>query len=235
MDSGLRRMIWIALFFLGISLATRVGLALFSGDSFSAGEWSRFVLVGLVFDLAVLPWIVLPWALYDAILPAESLNSYFQKIEFSWAALLGCLYLVVFSVVGVAEFAFWAEFGSRFDFIAVDYLVYTHEVIGNIRESYPLPIWMAGIFCICIAGTWLSWPRMKTGFQASLTSRWFRVAATSAVAALGFFFVDTEVAETKSDAYVQQLSGNGIYAFFQSYCQIWCLGIFIKRRPDHFA
>jgi pimeloyl-ACP methyl ester carboxylesterase len=21
----------------------------------------------------------------------------------------------------------------------------------------------------------------------------------------------------------------------QSYCQIWCLGIFIKRRPDHFA
>ena len=22
---------------------------------------------------------------------------------------------------------------------------------------------------------------------------------------------------------------------FRSYCQIWCLGIFIKRRPDHFA
>ena len=24
-------------------------------------------------------------------------------------------------------------------------------------------------------------------------------------------------------------------ASYKSYCQIWCLGIFIKRRPDHFA
>ena len=32
----------------------------------------------------------------------------------------------------VAELLFWDEFTSRFNFVAVDYLVYTNEVIGNI-------------------------------------------------------------------------------------------------------
>ena len=40
----------------------------------------------------------------------------------------------------VAEWTFWDEFGVRFNFIAVDYLVYTTEVLGNIRESYPMPL-----------------------------------------------------------------------------------------------
>ncbi len=39
-----------------------------------------------------------------------------------------------------AEVTFWQEFESRFNFIAVDYLVYTYEVINNINESYPLPL-----------------------------------------------------------------------------------------------
>lgn len=44
----------------------------------------------------------------------------------------------------VAEAFFWNEFEASFNFIAVDYLVYTKEVIGNIYESYPIiPIWAA--------------------------------------------------------------------------------------------
>lgn len=43
--------------------------------------------------------------------------------------------------IALCEVVFWTEFGVRFNFIAVDYLVYTNEVIGNIFESYPmLPI-----------------------------------------------------------------------------------------------
>ena len=38
----------------------------------------------------------------------------------------------------VAEWCFWEEFGIRYNFIAVDYLVYRREVTGNIYESYPL-------------------------------------------------------------------------------------------------
>ena len=38
----------------------------------------------------------------------------------------------------VSEFFFWNEFGVRYNFIAVDYLIYTTTVIGNILESYPV-------------------------------------------------------------------------------------------------
>ena len=47
--------------------------------------------------------------------------------------------------VALSEWLFWAEFGNRFDFIAVDYLVYTHEVIGNIKESYPVGMLLTGL------------------------------------------------------------------------------------------
>ncbi|HAV88023.1 MAG TPA: hypothetical protein DCW78_09235, partial [Pseudomonas sp.] len=46
------------------------------------------------------------------------------------------LYAMLFTAV--AEWLFWDEFGVRFNFIAVDYLVYSDEVIHNIMESYPL-------------------------------------------------------------------------------------------------
>jgi hypothetical protein len=47
--------------------------------------------------------------------------------------------------VAFSEFTFWNEFASRFNFIAVDYLLFTNEVIGNIRESYNLPLLLSGV------------------------------------------------------------------------------------------
>ena len=47
---------------------------------------------------------------------------------------------IFFTFVTFSEWFFWDEFSSRFNFIAVDYLIYTNEVIGNIRESYNMPL-----------------------------------------------------------------------------------------------
>ncbi|WP_294293100.1 LTA synthase family protein, partial [uncultured Chryseobacterium sp.] len=50
------------------------------------------------------------------------------------------LFIYVLSIVfnAVSEYFFYNEFGLRYNFIAVDYLIYTNEVIGNIMESYPV-------------------------------------------------------------------------------------------------
>ena len=45
----------------------------------------------------------------------------------------------------VSEFTFWMEFSNRLNFIALDYLIYTSEVIGNIRESYPVGLLLTAI------------------------------------------------------------------------------------------
>lgn len=48
------------------------------------------------------------------------------------------IYVLVIIQNAVSEFFFWNEFGVRYNFIAVDYLIYTNTVIGNIMESYPV-------------------------------------------------------------------------------------------------
>ena len=50
--------------------------------------------------------------------------------------LTAALFLAIFMCI--SEFFFIDEFYSRYNFIAVDYLVYTSEVLQNIWESYSI-------------------------------------------------------------------------------------------------
>ena len=214
---GARRLIWIAASFLVVSMATRIGLAIYSGEPYSVSQWARFMAIGLVFDVTVLPWFFLPWVIYDALMPEFSDQHRLYKWESRWAAIWGTLFLALFVVTAVSEFTFWEEFGNRFDFIAVDYLVYTHEVIGNIRESYPINLWMTLIVAICLAISWFSWPRGQGAKAAGRIVRWGRTGVTGLAIALGILAVDQGLAESKTNAHVQQLSNNGIYSLFHAY------------------
>jgi phosphoglycerol transferase MdoB-like AlkP superfamily enzyme len=51
----------------------------------------------------------------------------------------------------VSEWFFWAEFGSRFNFIMIDYLVYSREVVGVLTQSYPLHLIIPAIALASIA------------------------------------------------------------------------------------
>ncbi|MFT4993905.1 MAG: hypothetical protein ACI965_000926 [Paraglaciecola sp.] len=63
---------------------------------------------------------------------------------------LGLLLLALFGVVFwfFAEGFFWEKFTTRFNFILVDYLVYSREVSNNIYESYSVII----ILELCFVG-----------------------------------------------------------------------------------
>ncbi len=217
MSQSSKQILWVASWFLLISNATRLGLSLFSGEPYMVGEWTRIFVIGLIFDITVLPWLLLPWALYSAILPDPGKHSQVQKLENIWRMIWGALYLSFFVVIGVAEFTFWAEFASRFDFIAVDYLVYTHEVMGNIRESYPVALWLLVISGSCLTVTWLTWPGAVDSLRSSRSFQWKSVLTIGLIGAMGAMFVNLDIAKISSNVYVQQLSGNGIYALFSAY------------------
>ena len=54
-----------------------------------------------------------------------------------------------------AEIVFWDEFNVRFNFIAVDYPIYTTEVLGNIWESHNIPLLAGGfvvVTCLPLVG-----------------------------------------------------------------------------------
>lgn len=72
----------------------------------------------------------------------------------------------------VSEWYFFAEFESRFNTVAVDYLIYPHEVFTNLWESYPLP----AIALLCLAGgmtlSWFLFRRSSPGSQVPAHVRW---------------------------------------------------------------
>jgi len=97
--------------------------------------WPMILIKGLWFDLLVSAVFASPVCLYEALVPTRwRSKGWHQKAGSLW--LWGLLSFLLF--VSVVEAAFWIEFSTRINFIAVDYLLYTNEVIGDIHESYPL-------------------------------------------------------------------------------------------------
>jgi membrane-anchored protein YejM (alkaline phosphatase superfamily) len=78
----------------------------------------------------------------------------------------------------ISEWYFFEEFESRFNCVAIDYLLYPHEVFTNIRESYPVPAIMAA--CLLFGGlaAWLAFRRWRPHWQS------IGIGAGAAVAAL---------------------------------------------------
>ena len=127
------------------------------------------------------------------------------------------MYLLV--VVAVAEWVFWDEFASRFNFIAVDYLVYTHEVLGNIWESYPVGLWLSLLAIPSIAIGWIvSRPiRVALDHPAPWSTRLAALAPWILTPIAAFFFVSAELRQQPGSDVANELSGNGAYEFFAAF------------------
>lgn len=84
------------------------------------------------------------------------------KVLFRVAITVGCA-VGVFLLI--SEWFFFDEFDSRFNTVAIDYLIYPHEVFTNLRESYPLPL----IISACVLGgggiAWLGFSKCSPAWE----------------------------------------------------------------------
>jgi len=92
-------------------------------------------LVGLRMDLAAAAWMFLPPVLWLALLPERIFSSKPHRMLLTGAL---TLYFPVQLFLFKTNYEFFAEFNSRFNTVAVDYLIYPHEVFINIWDSYPI-------------------------------------------------------------------------------------------------
>ncbi len=97
----------------------------------------RAFFTGFCYDLTIGSLFLFLYAVYLLIFPKRWIGSLFDK-SFTYFYLTLIFIIIYFSLL--AEIPFWDEFGVRFNFIAVDYLIYTYEVVENINQSYPLPV-----------------------------------------------------------------------------------------------
>lgn len=108
------------------------GFSVFLNQTSIGFQSAVIFVMGAVYDLCTALYFLPVIIIFSLVLPRIII----KQRGFTSAILFIGLYLLTF--IGIAEIIFWDEFGTRFNFIAVDYLVYTHEVIRNIFESYPI-------------------------------------------------------------------------------------------------
>ena len=158
-----------------IYFVTRLGLAVFTGfegenfkgfDAVPLPLWPEIFLKGLWFDLCVASVLIAPICIYEALLPNKwRATTWHKALRLVWLWL--AIALLLFGAV--AESTFWLEFSTRFNFIALDYLIYTQEVIGNIRESYPVGKIFAGIGAVALVILLIIRPAVSRAEEDALT------------------------------------------------------------------
>ncbi len=210
----------ILLFFGTVALATRIAL-LIKSIAIVSLDWSMLAAFGwgLLFDLGTALLFALPAILLLAALPAR----FFERIWGRMIAHIGLIVMLWLCFFGaVAEWIFWDEFTARFNFIAVDYLVYTHEVIDNIRESYPMPWVFAGIMAVTLASYGYvirtGWVRhwLDNATQAS-EQRWKSAAIWLGLASLPILILDSDRLPAFANNYNRELAKNGVWSLFAAF------------------
>ncbi|TDR44841.1 phosphoglycerol transferase MdoB-like AlkP superfamily enzyme [Tahibacter aquaticus] len=209
-----RPLLWFAGVFLAAATLTRLALLIATGPGIplSPGYWLFAFLVGLGYDLLTFVYFAWPLVLLLWLMPRR-----WHTARLGRTALAALCFLLVFIVLFVAgaEWTFWDEFQTRFNFIAVDYLIYTNEVIGNIRESYPIRSILAGILLATTAIFLLArrW-RQPVGDSSTFATRSLVALGWLVATALITLGVDGNLKQQTANEYVNQLAGNGIYEFF---------------------
>ncbi len=128
-------------------------------------------------------------------------------LVFRLGILIGCV-SGVFMLM--SEWFFFEEFESRFNTVAIDYLIYPHEVFTNIWESYPVVWIVAGCVLLGAPIFWAAlkffpphWREMDAGRRFKTLATWLLVM-TAAI-----FTLRNEEVSFSSQRVINELADNG--------------------------
>ncbi|TAH35910.1 MAG: alkaline phosphatase family protein [Alphaproteobacteria bacterium] len=188
--------------------------------SYVEAQWSELFhifTIGFAFDLTVFLFFSIPYTLYLTCLPARRHGARFDRL-FTQATLFLFAALILFGAIG--EYLFWDEFTARFNFIAVDYLVYTTEVLANIKESYPLPLLFSVLGMASLTLCWLANRIFKNKYPSCSLNFRQRLAGLATVFVLCFSAysaMDIRYTQWDETQTPNELSANGTYNLFHAY------------------
>ncbi len=143
-----------------------------------------------------------------------------DKIRYWLFAFVIFLYVLLILQNAISEFFFWNEFGVKYNFIAVNYLIYTNEVIGNIMQSYPVVPIFSTLFVITGLITYFIIKKSKNyideiptfGEKLKITALYAVLFITALVAVPGLART-----ENSKNVFVNELQSNGIYKFYLAF------------------
>jgi len=143
------------------------------------------LLLGAVSDLAVSLLVLSPVLLALSLLRLRFLAR--PRIRLLFLS----VYFAVLTFATAVQYFFFDEFNARLNHLALDYLTHPKEVVGNVWQSYNVPLWLSVAAALGVAlallTSWmvrrkpaLPWPRRASALGAVLVL----LATGSALAAL---------------------------------------------------
>jgi phosphoglycerol transferase MdoB-like AlkP superfamily enzyme len=129
------------------------------------------------------------------------------------------LYILLIVFNSVSEYFFYNEFGLRYNFIAVDYLIYTNEVIGNIMESYPVvPLFLA-IFAITALISFFIYKKTKMELLEfpKLTQKLMLLRAFLVLVGISLFGLSLTTKIKGNSVFEGEIQANGLPKFYWAF------------------
>jgi phosphoglycerol transferase MdoB-like AlkP superfamily enzyme len=181
-------------------------------SSITAEQILRIFVLGFRFDLLVALVIVFPQVLHLTLHSNRKVTGLGSRLGLHG----GLLFIIaVMLTLSCAEYLFFDEFESRFNYIAFEYLVYPTEVFSNIWESYPLAWILAGIAVLTLA----IYLPMRRGMDPLLhvalpaSRRFALLGVTALLMAALWFTTGTGNERISGNRVANECSGNGEYSF----------------------
>jgi phosphoglycerol transferase MdoB-like AlkP superfamily enzyme len=122
----------------------------------------------------------------------------------------------------LSEYFFFNEFGVRYNFIAVDYLVYTNEVIGDIMESYPvIPLFtVLGLLSLGITWVIVRSTRRYLDHLPGWKQKGKLLCLEVAFVLVGWWAIPALAGlEPSGNKFASELQADGLYKFYIAYTQ----------------
>lgn len=201
-----------------ISTATRIVLLIYSFRevSLSVVNIIGIFVLGFLYDLVNASYFIIPLTIYLWLVPQRFFEKPWHRF-FVYGFLLVFTFILTFNAV--SEWFFWDEFNTRFNFIAVDYLVYTNEVLGNIQQSYPVGWIITGVVLFTLALMYFlrGFIRRTVIHPTRFKRRSIITGALLMLPLILFFSVNNKFHRFSANTYVNELAGNGMYELFAAY------------------
>lgn len=160
-------------------------------------------------------YMMLPYTLYLLILPQKRING---RLDHFISIFMFFVYVYVTLFEETTSIIFWDEFSASFNFIAVDYLIYTHEVIRSIYHSYPVVWFLLGLLVATVLIVATTYKYLFTNMESpKFGRRLFYTSIYVAFCALTFINVDINNLQISKNRFNNELSKESVYSLFSAF------------------
>lgn len=213
-----RRLLILAVIYFGIEFAENIitGIVEWKNLDISILNLCKMAWTTVSETAITFVYFMLPYLAFLMILPQQMHKG---KLDRICSSVFLFLFIGVSIFEDVAEGFFWNEFSASFNFIAVDYLIYTKEVIGNINQSYPMVSIISGIVVVTILIFWFARrkliPNSLDAPRFPARAACFLGAAAFCIA--GYLCIDINDAENTQNQYNNEIAKDGFYSLFSAF------------------